>query len=249
MSKREIGLLGMLSGDPTLGAVGADLYESSKPKLGKHLGQGFMQDPGTGEIIQNPEMRDWYEQERQNKLQERLMMERMLLGLPTRSQATEARKLERLAGEAGEMEADIAGAQDVRSPVVDTGLEFLKGIPGVGRGMATAAEEWYYDDPGEMELRSRLGRFESQVSKMAAGMALTGYEIGERDKWSPYAPGISAEESERRLGNIQSDLGGEAAAIMGTEYEAPEKTQTYPRKTVGGKVYEKRPDGWYEVAR
>ncbi len=47
---------------------------------------------------------------------------------------------------------------------------------------------------------------DNELSRLMSGLAVTGYEMEAKQRWSPYAPGISQAERQIRLRNIQRDL-------------------------------------------
>ena len=62
---------------------------------------------------------------------------------------------------------------------------------------------------------------ESMISKEQSGLALTKYEIAQRQNWSPLAPGLTVEERLRRLNEIRRDLKdglGVYANVYGSAY-------------------------------
>lgn len=61
--------------------------------------------------------------------------------------------------------------------------------------------------------KTKLARLESKLSQLASGMAVTGYEMKDRQKWSPNAPGISGAERQRRVANVRRDLLSEQEAF------------------------------------
>jgi hypothetical protein len=248
---RELGLLGLLTGDPVLGNVGKALYEegTKAPALAKHVGQGFFQDPSTGEITQNPNMAQWYEDARLHEIQQRQALETMLLGLPTRKEAGQAAQLDRLAAQGSDLATEAQGLPGSRNQIIDWGIDTLR--QGGLNALANIGEEWAYSD-AEGVHRAKAARWESELSKIAAGLNVTGFEMTDRQKWSPFAPGLSADEAARRWQVLSGTLGQEAAAMR--RQPAPRnETPTYAPsqntevKRIGGKEYVKGPDGqWYE---
>jgi hypothetical protein len=77
---------------------------------------------------------------------------------------------------------------------------------------------------------SRLSRLESELSKLASGLAVTGFEMKDRQKWSPNAPGISDAERQRRLDNLDKDLFSEISAfenLYGDRFRAGDYQKAY----------------------
>ena len=91
------------------------------------------------------------------------------------------------------------------TPVGEVGVRFLEnyGPEGVSR---MAQEKLYGGDEAIMDWNAKGTRLTSRLSQLASGMAVTGYEMADRDKWSPWAPGVTMEGRERRLANSKDDL-------------------------------------------
>lgn len=85
-------------------------------------------------------------------------------------------------------------------------------------------EEAVFTDPDVRQYRTKIARLESDFSKLASGLAVTGFEMADRKKWSPYAEGISQEERENRLENLQEMLVREKTTFEQyyPEYALPE---------------------------
>lgn len=124
-----------------------------------------------------------------------------------------AAESERLAVEAGELYDELRSVGGVVSSPKDIIGDVINKIPAVGGGLSRAAQEQMFS-PEQQEVRSRGARFEQNLSNLAAGLALTGYELEQRNRWSPFATGISQEESQRRLANIQRDFGSRRDTIL-----------------------------------
>ncbi len=104
------------------------------------------------------------------------------------------------------MEAEFTKEQRdmADSPVADVGIGLAETI--LPDGASRIVEEAYYDDPKVREWQSKGTRLTSRVSQLASGMAVTGYEMKDRDKWSPWARGISLTERKTRLNNLETDF-------------------------------------------
>lgn len=89
--------------------------------------------------------------------------------------------------------------KELDSPMVDAAIDYLP--PALQR----IAEERYYGDEAQ-GYRSEGRGFEADLSKLMAGLQVTGFEMKDRQKWSPFAPGITAAERERRLDNMDIKL-------------------------------------------
>lgn len=127
-----------------------------------------------------------------------------------RQKAAEA---ERLAHEAGELFTELQRVEGVVSSPKDIVADVVNRIPIVGGGLSRVAQEGMFS-PEQQSVRSRGARFEQNLSNLAAGMALTGYELEQRNRWSPFASGINQEEAKRRLENIQRDFGNRRDTIL-----------------------------------
>lgn len=66
--------------------------------------------------------------------------------------------------------------------------------------------------------RSDADLLDQDLSNMAAGLSVTGFELANKQKWSPRAPGISYEEAQDRWDNIHRKF-SEAADYAKGEYE------------------------------
>lgn len=119
-----------------------------------------------------------------------------------RQKAAEA---DRLAQEARDLYGELEKVRGVIRSPKDIGTEALSKVPIVGRGAARVMQEKSYS-PEQLSIKTRGARYEQNLSNLAAGLALTGYEIEQRDRWSPFATGISQDESKRRLENIERDF-------------------------------------------
>lgn len=155
-----------------------------------------------------------------------------------------AAESERIAQEAANLHAELSKTRGAISSPKDIAASVVGKVPVVGAPAGRVLREKMYSDD-QLSLQTRGARFEQNLSNLAAGMALTGYEIEQRDRWSPFAVGISQEEAERRLLNVQRDFGNRRDTILNAN-----KTRTAgPRntRTVGGKTYvQVGPDEWVE---
>ena len=92
-------------------------------------------------------------------------------------------------------------------------------------------EEALLDTEKGKVYKTKLARLESKLSQLASGMAVTGYEMSDRQEWSPNAPGISGAAPQRRIRNIRDDLMSEKEAFE----------QYYPEYSVGSITEEIEP--------
>lgn len=159
----------------------------------------------------------------------------------TRQKAAES---ERLAQEASSLHAELGKTRGVVSSPKDIASNVVGQVPVVGAAAGRVLREKLYS-PDQLSLQTRGARFEQNLSNLAAGMALTGYELEQRDRWSPFAVGISQDEAQRRLENIQRDFGNRRDAQL----NANKPRNAGPRNTrvIGGKTYvQVGPDEWEE---
>lgn len=181
---------------------------------------------------------------REQDMADRLAFERAKLEMPTRTQAAEARKtmaylpeIESLATELQDIEIPTGaevGAGAARSLPLSMGEAVAAGIERAG--MTEEAVDWL----------ARGRKFEQDIIRLASGLAVTGFELENVKKWSPYALGLTNRERTQRLQNIHNQLGREAAAIMNQEYtpislsentiQTPEGSATESEMTL--------PEGW-----
>lgn len=66
------------------------------------------------------------------------------------------------------------------------------------------SENVVYTDPDVRSYRTKLAKLEGDYSRLMSGLAVTGYEMQDRKRWSPYAEGISEQERRSRLDNLQA---------------------------------------------
>lgn len=76
--------------------------------------------------------------------------------------------------------------------------------------------------PAQQYQRARSSQLESSISKLMAGLALTGFELGERKKWSPFAPGLTDAQSKQRLGII-NEIFREKIATTEAQFAQPDQ--------------------------
>lgn len=160
----------------------------------------------------------------------------------------------------------------LNKPLMDTITDFAlpAGIERYVQG------QFIYDDPDVKAYREKVADIESEFSKLMSGLAVTGYEMADRQKWSPYASGISQEDRERRLVNLSDKLKTQRSlqeetytglgdfkdvpySIMrqpevepGTEIvtqgQAPGVQEFEEEKVIGGITYGRKSDGkWYTL--
>ena len=108
-------------------------------------------------------------------------------------------------------------------------------------------DEGHYS-PEVDEVMRQGQSMESQIRRMFAGTAVTKYEGQDTEKWSPMAPGLSADQRKRRFGVIKddfmrvqdafSDTHGEAYRVKSSPvYEKPAEDRPTSGKTAGGATF------------
>jgi hypothetical protein len=152
---------------------------------------------------------------------------------------------ERLSLEARSLYDELGKKKGVVSTPKDIlTTDVLPKVPVVGSAVSRATREALYS-PEQLSVQTRGARFEQNLSNLAAGLALTGYELEQRNRWSPFVSGISQEEAQRRLENIERDFGARRDAAL----DANRSNTGGPRNTrrIGGKTYvQVGPDEWEE---
>ena len=91
------------------------------------------------------------------------------------------------------------------------------------------ADESFYSPEVDRVLRQGQA-VESQIRRMFAGTAVTKYEGADTEKWSPMAPGLSAEQRQRRWDAIEADserLNREFTQTYGPQYARPPQPDPY----------------------
>ena len=94
----------------------------------------------------------------------------------------------------------------INSPKIQAAISWIPSA-----SLQRLAEEKVYLTPQVKAYIARLNRVESKLSQLAAGLNVTGYEMKDRQRWSPNAPGITDEERQLRLQNVERDLLGDVS--------------------------------------
>jgi hypothetical protein len=116
-----------------------------------------------------------------------------------------AAEAERLAAEARDLYGELERVQGAVSSPKDIASSVINKLPLVGAGASQAAQERLFS-PDQLSVKTRGANFEQNLSNLAAGLSLTGFEIEQRNRWSPFASGISQGEAQRRLENIERNF-------------------------------------------
>lgn len=150
--------------------------------------------------------------------------------------SAEAVRLANKAGQLGTRVADIPGAVD---PVKSATSDLLGRVPVFGEIARNVYGERAYT-AAERALRGDAAMFENDLSNLAAGLSLTGFEIGERNKWSPFVPGISKETAQARLAAIEAKFRDRARTFRGQPPGASNANSSTPAAT---EEWVRGPDG------
>lgn len=247
-----------LSGDPVLSEYGgAQLGRLSKARQAAKqvisLGGGFYSQGG--QIAQVP----GYEEQEQRKSDRALKkalavaeakrttrfedwyaMKQTELNMPTRTQATKAEEtlsfLPELQALAGPLQQ---GLEIPSGPEVSASV--ARGIPGVGEASAAGIERAFME-PEQVDWLARGRQMEQDITRLASGLQVTGIELENLKKFSPWALNLDPRERLKRLSDTYNKLGRKAAAIQrqpwenvdfaeGYETEATKSPQ-YPRSQI-----------------
>tara|TARA_R110000803_G_scaffold210818_1_gene283951 strand:- start:1794 stop:2486 length:693 start_codon:yes stop_codon:yes gene_type:complete len=103
-----------------------------------------------------------------------------------------------------------------------------------------ARETGAYTDPKVRNFMSRGAKLESDFSKLMAGLNLTQFEIIDRQKWSPFANGISHDARKERMVDLKKILAEQTNifdAVYGGKWGAAvargkDKTQANANRTI-----------------
>ena len=67
-------------------------------------------------------------------------------------------------------------------------------------------EEIIFDDPEVQKYHDMVSFLDNEYSRLMSGLAVTGYEMDAKQRWSPFAPGISQDVRNSRLQNLRKML-------------------------------------------
>ena len=238
--------IGQLTGDPVLGQFGAaeagrvarrreglrkTMEAQRKWEEARPSGMpGYVIRAGQIEPVQ--EYLDWQagqkEADRQTRL--RIAMERAKnpnewyaremwkRSMGTPSQMAEARKtlaylpeLQNLAQELQPEGIEIPGW-------VEAGGDFAREYLPLGSAAAAGIERRGMN-PESMRWLERGRQAESDIIRLASGLAVTGFELENVKKWSPWAGNLTKAQRTDRIRNIYNKLGREAVAIGGSAWQ------------------------------
>jgi hypothetical protein len=260
----RIGQLGMLTGDKVLAPMGEVNLKRSQGlhelELDRQQKQAIRDEEARklAAYQQNWERGDAFARERlaadlsENEKDRALKRELERMGLAADAAAVtsdgleagssaeqKAREADRLAAEAARLKGTMPSGAVHRGK--DLVVDIASGVrPVFGQLVGSAMY-----DKDQNKWRADANRFDQDVSNLAAGLAITGFELENKQKWSPQAPGISEEEAKDRWDNIQQTFKGRASAVRGGY--SPPTAGPRNRRTVGGKSYvQVGPDEWEE---
>lgn len=118
-----------------------------------------------------------------------------------RNKYNEARRLRGVISDLEDMRESLGEkVSELDAPWTEAAISFLPDA------LQRRAEETAFKDEDVRQYRTRVARLESRLSQLASGLAVTGFEMSDRQRWSPHAPGVSDDERKRRIENIKKDL-------------------------------------------
>lgn len=218
-------ILGQLTTDPYMAAAGALPLEHRDRT--QNMGQGlyerggeFGRVPGYEAAVNAAAQRSLGA--RKQALREQLEMgvekERSLLGMPTRTQAAEARRTSAFLPRIKELAMELVQGDFEIPSSVETAAKASRSLPFVGE-TASAGIERVGMSPEAVSWLAKGRQAESDIIRRASGLAVTGFELENVKSWSPWASGLNKPERLDRMENIYNKLGGEASATMNTFWE------------------------------
>ncbi len=249
-----LGLVMLASGDEPLGKAGQALVNRGARRRSRFsaLKDGFILDNTTGEVFQDPKVLahiketrefersapDWQPKEVEggislvdvnphsksfSKTQETIPVNKPLSD-KDRQKATE---FDHLATQLDDVATDILESEEsTSSPVLDSIIEPLKGFDFL-QPAANALEQAAYGDDANI-IRQTGSRLESEMSLAMAGLNVTGYEMTARQKWSPFAPGLTDKQKIKRARNLAQIFREKGASIRGANSPAAAAPKAQP---------------------
>jgi len=224
-----------LSGDPVLAPYGQDqLGRLSKARQAAKqvmpLGGGFYAQGG--EIAQVP---GWEEQEQRKSdraLRKALAVaesrrttgfedwyakKQAELEMPTRSQATAARETAGFLPGFKKLATDLDLVGEIPG-VPEAAAGVARKAPLLGEESAAAIERTGMSEP-QVDWLARGRQREQDIIRLASGLAVTGFELENVKKWSPWASGLTNRERTKRLETIHNAFGRKSASVMNRPWE------------------------------
>ena len=238
-----------MSGDPVVGRFGQqDLAQIAQSRRAARqvmpLGEGYyaqggqiQQVPGWEEAQQRKADRALKkalavaQAQRQMRFGDWYAQKQAELKMPTRSQATAAREFGAALPAFQDLASSLPGVGEIPT-APEAGARAMRASP-IGGEEAAAAIERRFMSPEQVDWLAKGRRMEQELTRIESGLAVTGFELENLKKWSPWASGLTNRERIKRLENVHNAFGRKAAAIMnqpwqevtyGTETEAEERT-------------------------
>ena len=238
--------LAEISGDPVLGRVGAGMRErvserrkglakareaakkraewrpTGMPGFGIKDGKVQMY-PGYDEFLEQKHQRGLELARERSKYRgggfdEWVTKQMMLREMPTASQAAEARKTEAYLPEIQNLARGLQKPEVEIDPLAEAGGEFAREYLPLGSAAAAGIERRGMS-PEAMRWLERGRQAESDIIRLASGLAVTGFELENVKKWSPWTGNLTKQQRTDRMRNIYNKLGRESRAIMNQPYE------------------------------
>lgn len=236
--------LAQLSGDPILGRFGSGMYErASERRKGltrareraeearrlKPSGMpGFMIQgnqvvpvPGYDEFLKKKHQRGLQlarERAKGGANQDWYQRQMWLRTMGTPSQMAEARKTMSYLPEL-QAQAQALQAEDVEIPAGwEAAADFARENLPLGANIAPGVERAGMT-PSSVQWLERGRQAEQDVMRLASGLAVTGFELQNIKKWSPWAGNLTKQQRTDRLRNIYNKLGREATAYGGQVWQ------------------------------
>lgn len=155
---------------------------------------------------------------REESYRDRLDIERAKLEMPTRSQAASARETQAFMPELLELKDSLRGIEIPMKPEILAGGARSYLPEGVAEATAAGIERKGMS-PEAVDWLARGRHMEQQVMRLASGLAVTGFELENIKKWSPWALGLTNRERTKRIQNIYNEFGRKSNAILNRPWE------------------------------
>ena len=255
LQRREVlSTAAAMSGDPVLGRFGQqDLARIAQSRRGAQqvmpLGQGYyaqggqiQQVPGWEEAEQRKADRALKkalavaEAQRQMRFEDWYAQKQAELKMPTRSQATAAREFSAALPAFENLAASLPGIGEIPS-MAEGAARAARSLPIAGEETAAAIERRGMT-PEQVDWLAKGRRMEQELTRIESGMQVTGFELENLKKWSPWASGLTNRERTKRLENVHNAFGRKASAIMNQPWEEVKYTTESAKAGPGGTQYQ-----------
>lgn len=140
----------------------------------------------------------------------------------TPAQEAEARKTLAYLPELKSLAQDLQGVEIPAG--VEAAGEFAREYIPLGSAAAAGIERAGMT-PEAMKWLERGRQSESDIIRLASGLAVTGFELENVKKWSPWAANLTNTQRTDRLRNVYNKLGREGSAIGGQPWAEPSMEQ------------------------